>query len=270
MLGVSKKIKRETDEERQIIYGDGELEDKKLEESQMIRGYTFGAKWFTENVAADLRKKARNSRRLSVFFGVLAFTAILAVMMLTPLKTVEPYVIRVDKNSGFIDIVKPAGKDSDSPEVAEDKHFIMTYVLAHESYNWASHPSNYYFVKTTSSDAVFTPYRNFQLSSKGFAEILGTTQDVKTEINSIVPLPRSNDGKMAKENKARTYQVRYSQTRILADGRPILDTDPINWITTVSINNDNPASTELDQWLNPKGYEVVGWEANQMSGVNTR
>lgn len=42
---------------------------------------------------------------IAVVAAILAIVAVLAVAMLTPLKTVQPYVIRVDRSSGETQIV---------------------------------------------------------------------------------------------------------------------------------------------------------------------
>ncbi len=69
----------------------------------------MAARWF-ENVWLKTTVKAGNSRRLSIFFGILAFASVIAVMGLTPLKTVETTIIRVDRNSGYMDVIRPDGK----------------------------------------------------------------------------------------------------------------------------------------------------------------
>lgn len=261
MLGVSKKIKKQNEQERQLIYGDGPIQENQREAASLERMYQAAAKWFESRVAEDYKKKAKSSKRLAIFLGVLLAMSLIANLSLSPLKTVEPFVIRVDKNSGYVDIVKPSYSMSDSSDVAEDKHFISAYVLAHESYNWASQRANYAFIQLTSSEDVFPPYKNFQLSKKGYTEKLGMQQQVQVQINSIVALPRSKQDKLAGgDSSIRSYQVRYSQTLLMADGRPVLNADPINWISIISINNSNPPKTEGDQWLNPKGYLTVGWE----------
>lgn len=261
MLGISKKIKKENEQERAMIYGDGPIEENLKEAATLERMYLVGAKWFEKRVAEDYKKKAQSSKRLSIFLGVLLGMSIIANMSLSPLKTLVPFVIRVDKNSGYVDIVKPSYSMSDTAEVAEDKHYISAYVLARESYHWASQRANYAFVQLTSSEDVFTPYKNFQLSKKGYTEKLGMQQQVKSEINSIVPLPRSKQDKLSGgDSSIRSYQVRYNQTLLMADGRTVQGADPISWISIISINNSNSPKTEGDLWLNPKGYITVGWE----------
>lgn len=91
------------------------------------QAYLHAARWFENNVATDLQRKARNSRRLAAFFGVLTFMSIAAVMGLTPLKTVETYLVRVDNNSGYTDVVKPLSQIK-STEQIDDEYWLAAYV----------------------------------------------------------------------------------------------------------------------------------------------
>lgn len=253
-----KKIKETVEQEKHLHYNDGPLQGKQKEVGQQIMAYTQAAKWFEDRVAEDYRKKAKSSRRLSIFFGLLAFMSILAVMMLTPLKTVVPMILRVDKSSGYVDVVKPSD-GTEKPEVVEDKHFIHQYILARESYNWSSQRANYRFVQLTSSPDVFEQYKNFQLSSKGYVARLEQSQQIQSIVESIVLLPSSNERKLESDTGIKTYQVRLTESRLLPDGKPVPQTVPVSSIILISIDNKNPAITEGDQWLNPLGYGVKGY-----------
>ena len=236
-----KKIKEAVEQEKHLHYNDGPLQGKQKEVGQQIMAYTQAAKWFEDRVAEDYRKKAKSSRRLSIFFGLLAFMSILAVMMLTPLKTVVPMILRVDKSSGYVDVVKPSD-GTEKPEVVEDKHFI-----------------HHRFVQLTSSPDVFEQYKNFQLSSKGYVARLGQSQQIQSIVESIVLLPSSNERKLESDTGIKTYQVRLTESRLLPDGKPVPQTVPVSSIILISIDNKNPAITEGDQWLNPLGYGVKGY-----------
>lgn len=255
----TKKIKAATELERQLHYSDGELDGKDAEIGKTIMAYTQAAQWFEHRVAEDHRKKARNARLLAGIFGLLAVMSTLAVMLLTPLKTVEPYVIRVDKNSGYMDIIKPLENRAESADIVQDKHFIAAYVMARESYNWASQSANYAFVQLTSSSDVFNEYRNFQLSNKGYVAKLGQSQQVEVDIDSIVLLPLSKEPKLNSDKQIKTYQVRFTQTLLSAEGKVMPASKPIDWIVTLAIDHNNPPISEGEQWLNPLGYGVKAY-----------
>lgn len=248
------------EQEKKIIYGDEELSGKEKEIGQAVRAYTQAAKWFEHNVAEDHRRKARNSKYLSIFFGILTFMSIGAVLGLTPLKTVEPYLVRVDNNSGFTDIVSPLSEGI-SPEQAEDEYWLATYVRTYESYNWSSQASSYAQIQLFSYGEVFTEYKNFQLSSKGYTEKLGKNLQIRTEINNIVPLKLAPD--IQSDKNIKTYQVRFTKTILDQFGNPDPQSQVTYWLATVSFDYKNPPLIQKDSWLNPMGFGVHGYAKTQ-------
>lgn len=260
---LSSNKNKVVEREKKFIYNDDQLAGKQQEVNRHIMAYTQAAKWFEKRVADDYRLKARNSRWLAVFFGILAFMSIAALMGITPLKTVVPFVLRVDNNSGYVDVVKPATESGESPEVKEDKRNIVAYVMARESYNWASQPANYALVQLLSYDDVFQEYRNFQLSSKGYVAQLGKVEQFRTEVNAMVPLRNSSEPALAANKDIRTYQVRFTKTLLDANGKPSLDAVPTRWVATMSFDYKNPATSEGDDWLNPRGFGVRAYSKTQ-------
>lgn len=257
-----KNKKQVIEQEKKIIYGDEDLSGKEKEIGQAVRAYTQAAKWFEKNVADDYRRKARNSRYLSVFFGVLAFMAIGAVLGLTPLKSVEPYLVRVDNNSGFTDIVAPLSAGA-NPEQVQDEYWLATYVRTYESYNWSSQTSSYAMIQLFSYGDVFSEYKNFQLSGKGYTEKLGKNLQIRTEINNIVPLKIAANGELQADKNIRTYQVRFTKTILDRFGNPDPQSQTTYWLATVSFDYKNPPVTQEDRWLNPMGFGVQSYVKTQ-------
>ncbi len=68
---------------------------------------------------------------VSIFIAIIS---IVAVVLLTPLKTIEPYVIRVDNTTGMVDILTMLDEKEISSNEALDKYFISQYVKAREGY----------------------------------------------------------------------------------------------------------------------------------------
>lgn len=281
MLFKSNKIKKETEQERLLHYGDGKLSGKSDEIGREIRAYTMAARWFEKRVAEDYRKKARNSRILAGLFGVIAIVAVIAVANLAPLKTVEPFVIRVDRNSGYMDVVRPGWSKEDTKDISDDKHFISLYILSRETYNWASQKSNFAIVRQLSYSDVFSEYRNFQLSGKGYVSTLNQSRQISVDIDSIVPLPVSTDKKLGERDDIKTYQVRFRQSLLDAEGRPVPETGQILkldengkpivkpkvvfWTAIISFDYLNTADTEGEAWLNPKGFGVLAYTKTEES-----
>lgn len=74
-----------------------------------------------------------------VAFGACAIAVInaIAIIGLTPLKTVQPYVIRYDNNTGGTDIVTMfSGIENESQAELSAKYFAAMYVNLLEGYDW--------------------------------------------------------------------------------------------------------------------------------------
>ena len=69
--------------------------------------------------------------------AVIGLAGVVAVAGLTPLKKSEPFVLRVDNNTGAVDIVQPIS-DSQSTTYGEvvDKYWLAQYIIERESYDW--------------------------------------------------------------------------------------------------------------------------------------
>lgn len=222
------------------------------------QAYLNAARWFEANVAKEHQRSARTWKRLAAFFGVLAFMAVGAVMGLTPLKTVETYLVRVDNNSGYTDVVKPTSQVK-STEQIDDEFWLSTYVRFRESYNFSNNDANFSMVEMLSYDDTFGEYKNFQLSSKGYLAVLGTNRQIRTEINNV--------GFLKRENAKGTAQVRLTKIVLDKNGMPDPQLKPTTWIATISYDYLNPTKKSGDQWLNPRGFGIKSYDSTQEVGA---
>lgn len=223
------------------------------------QAYLNAARWFESNVAKDHQRSARTWKRLAAFFGLLAFMAVGAVIGLTPLKTVETYLVRVDNNSGFTDVVKPVSQVK-STEQLDDEYWLSTYVRFRESYNFSNNDANYAMVEMFSYDETFAEYKRFQLSSKGYLAMLGTNRQIRLEINNV--------GFLKREVGKGTAQVRFTKVVLDKNGMPDPQLRPTTWITTVSYDYLNPTKKSGDQWINPRGFGIKAYDPTQDVGVS--
>lgn len=233
--------------------------------SVAIQAYTHAAKWFESNVAQEYVKKAKTWRALAVVSCVMTVLSILAVVGLTPLKTVVPYLVRVDNNTGFTDLVQVASGGRDQERV-DDEYWLTNYVRFRESYNFADNDANYQTVKTLSHPDAFTEYRNFQISKKGYTETLGKNRQMRVVINGVTFLPQREDVEAARAAKA-TVQVRLTKTIVGRDGVPDTLTEPVSWIATISYDYNNPPKNKEQEFINPRGFGALSYSTVQFVKV---
>jgi len=98
-----------------------------------IEQYLATARGWDRDRAEAERRAARRAWWVAGLATVVALTAVGAVAALVPLKTVEPFVIRVDSTSGVVDVV-PALKGAVTESEAVTRYLVTQYVLLRERY----------------------------------------------------------------------------------------------------------------------------------------
>lgn len=231
-------------------------EGRKIGEAS--RAYAQAALYFEKHIAEEEKRKTRTAKRLCYFFGAIAFMSVVAVVLLTPLKTVVPYVIRVDNNSGYTDIVR-AGADQYTTE-SDDAYWAVNYVLQRESYNFSTQDLRSKYVEMSSYDAPYTEYKNFQLSKKGYLEQLGDKQQIRVVIRNVSKPQKSED------KKTTTIQIRFDKNVLDDVGQPVESIPSTTWLATFSFDYGKPPKIKQDEWLNPRGFGVRSYDLSQEVG----
>ena len=111
------------------------------------------ASWDADRIAMSERS-VRVAWRIAFSASVLAAIAIVALMMLMPLKQVEPFVVRVDNTTGLVDVVPVYAGDAQMPE-AVTRYFLDHYITVCERFNFSTAESDY-----EECGAFHTPQRN--------------------------------------------------------------------------------------------------------------
>lgn len=103
------------------------------------RYFAEAKRWDQDRLASAVRSK-RLAWTVAGTAGGLAIAAVLAVAGLTPLKTTEPFVIRVDQATGAVDLARGLSEETGPVryEEAVSKYFLAQYVRAREGYLDAS------------------------------------------------------------------------------------------------------------------------------------
>lgn len=254
-----RKTKQQVIEQEQQLAA-GLVQDPELARQISLaqQAYTHAALWFESNVAKEHVRKTKTWRRLAAFFGVLAFMSIAAVLGLTPLKSVEPYLVRVDNNTGFTDLVRPVSEVKSQAQI-DDEFWLVTYVRFRERYNFADSDANFSVVELMSYGETFAEYKNFQLSSKGYTETLGNNRQMRVEINGVTFLTR--------EDGSGTAQVRFTKRVLDRNGVPDPMIRPATWLATVSYDYKNPPKRKEQEWINPRSFGVKSYSSVQEVGV---
>lgn len=201
----------------------------------------------------DQQEGLRASRRIAwivagVASTVALFTAI-ALLFLTPLKTVEPYTLLVDRQTGYVQALKPLSVDRIAGDTALTQSFLVQYVIARESFDIDSLQSNYRKVALWSTGTARAQYLAAMPASNPESPLFRfpRTTVVETRIKSVSPVGKD------------VAMVRFETQRREAGGRML----PLrHWVAIVRYRySAEPLSME-DRLVNPLGFEVVRYRRN--------
>ncbi|TKX33429.1 virB8 family protein [Campylobacter taeniopygiae] len=179
---------------------------------------------------------------ISIFIAIIS---VIAVVLLTPLKTVEPYVIRVDNTTGMVDILTILDEKEIKSNEALDKYFISTYVKAREGYYYDLLNQDYLLTQLMSSEKVANEYRALYEGDNARDQILKNFNEVSVQILSIV---------LSESNGVKTATVRAIITTKNLNSKAITQTTKV---ITLSYDYILAKASEGNRILNPLGFKVL-------------
>src|SRR5579859_864811 len=97
--------------------------------------------WDTDRVE-QFRRTARIAGWVAAAGWSSALASAAALVVLMPLKPVEPFVVRVDNSTGVVDVVPPYDARA-TPQEAVTRYFLTHYVSICERFNFATAESDY-------------------------------------------------------------------------------------------------------------------------------
>ncbi|EAC1221936.1 type IV secretion system protein [Campylobacter coli] len=185
---------------------------------------------------------------VSIFIAIIS---IVAVVLLTPLKTIEPYVIRVDNTTGMVDILTMLDEKEISSNEALDKYFISQYVKAREGYYYELLNQDYLLTQLMSSEKVANEYRAWYKGENARDQILKNSNEVNVQILSIV---------LGNSNGVKTSTIR---AKIITKNLNTRGLSESTKVITLSYDYILAKASEENRILNPLGFKVTNYRIDE-------
>ena len=207
--------------------------------------YAESASWNRDSVTA-----MRSSQRIAWWIAgaacVVAVLEAIALIVLMPLKQVEPYTLMVDKTTGYVQALKPLDPGKVTPDSALTQSFLVQYVIAREGFDFATVNQNYRKVALFSAGAARSGYLGQMQASNPASPLVtlprGTVID--TRVKSVSPVGQD------------TALVRFDTVRTDANGQP---QPPSPWIATIRFRYSTDPMSLDDRFVNPLGFQVISY-----------
>lgn len=204
------------------------------------------------SVIDDLERSRRIAWIVAGVAAVIALLLAIAVVIMLPVKTTEPYTLLVDRQTGYVEELAPLERSVVSPDAALTRSFLVQYVIARESYDYDNLPESYRKVALWSTGDARERYLSLMNSANPanpFSE-LARNAIIKTEITSVSSL------------SADRSLVRFTTTQTDPGGQPQAAQ---NWAAVISYRFSGAEMSAEDRLLNPLGFQVTRYRKDAES-----
>lgn len=218
---------------------------KNIKEREEIEGYD----WFSDRYQTLIAQ--RNTTIFLLIFAIFSLSILgIVVIFLFKNKSIEPFIVEVDKKTGFVTFLK---KDNKIISYSENEvirnYFIKKYLDARETFD----PRNYgYFynkvVPAFSSPDVLKQFNNLIRSNEKSNPRIAYEDnlDCKVIINSMNEF----------DNNA--IQVRFTVEYVTPDSRKMR----ITKVATINYDFVNYEMNEEMRYINPLGFIITGYRVS--------
>ena len=204
--------------------------------------------------AADAQAARDRSRRLA--WGVAAAAVTIAVLealalvALAPLKTVVPYTLLVDRNTGFVEALDPAQPLPLKPQAALTQALLAQYVIARESFDVSGLAEQYQKVALWSADTARRDYLAMMTQGNPDNPLSRYPRStvVQAHVESVSPVA------------ADTALVRFYTEQSSPDQGP---RPRAYWAAMVRYRFSGQPMALADRLVNPLGFQVVAYRRDQ-------
>ncbi|MBY0396147.1 MAG: virB8 family protein [Thermoleophilia bacterium] len=223
-------------------------------DAETLAAYFAQVRSFEADRLRSLRRSQRLAWTVAVVAAVVAASACLAVAALTPLKTVEPIVFRVDASTGIVDAVHDLRGGPQTQTEAVARYFVAQYLRAREGYAHAEAEHQFRTVSLLSAPAEQARYVAwFRGSNPESPQVtLGRAGTSRVAIKSISFIgPRLAQVRWVRE-------VRREGMPQARGGGP----ETSHWVSTLAFDWSQNAISNQDRLVNPLGFLVTDYRVD--------
>jgi type IV secretion system protein VirB8 len=221
-----------------------------MTESQTtLRSYFQQGDIWEQEIIKRAKRSARIAWFVSILFAGLALLSLLAVVLMLPLKSFEPYVVTVDQTTGYIEVKSGLTRPANLTEQqAVTQANVVRYIRNREGYDPFAIEEYFGIAALLSTgDAAHELQAEFSAANpKNPAKLYGRLSQVLVDIKAVT-FPNAS-----------TAIARFSTTEKS-------DTESIvrHWISVVRFRyTDTPVRNEW-RFENPLGFQVYSYRRDQ-------
>lgn len=206
-----------------------------------LKDYFEKARRFDQDVVLAAERSRKLAWSVAAVASLAAVAGIVAVAGLTPLKQVEPFVVRVDNSTGIVDVVSALADAPQTYDEAVTKYFAARYVRAREGYVAGEAEVNFRVVALLSSQQEQTRFASWYRGSNPDSpqNVYGRSGTATITIKAISLISKT------------VASIRYLRMVRVGD-----ETRTTHWVATLTFAYVNAPISTTDRLTDPVGFVV--------------
>ncbi|MBM7073744.1 Type IV secretory pathway component [Shewanella sp. 202IG2-18] len=233
-------------------------------DKQFIKQYFKEARGWDAELSHRIKRSEQRAWRCVALLTVIALLQGIGLVVLLPLKSIEPFVIRVDNNTGLVDVVSTLashGQVKVKAQEAMDKYWLTQYLRHRESYQWQTRAYDRNLIGIMSTESVQLDY-GAQTDPKTNPQAPISRYGQNAQVRVHIQATSFIDDETINGEQHKTALIRYSkQIKRLGEHHPLT-----HWVATITFVYRNSPMKLEDRRLNPLGFQVLSYRNDQASG----
>lgn len=245
---------------------DTEPKKKKKPATAKDATYDFinASRAFEKSRISEIEKSRVLAWKIAVGACAIAVINAIAIIGLTPLKTVQPYVIRYDNNTGSTDIVTMFnGIEDESQAEISAKYFSAMYVNLLESYDWYTLQSQVNKVMMFSNKDMQQRINNKFSMPDAPHKVYENSKRIEIKVNNVSIIDKNG-----------LVQVRFTKTIVPTNGgnwneqeQELSPAPEIKkYIATIGYEYVKTPAVDDVRLVNPFGFTVISYRVDEELG----
>lgn len=209
--------------------------------------YEEGSLWEQE-IYLSLQHSRKRAWIVSAVMAGVAILSLIALLIVLPLKSVEPFVVTVDHTTGYTEVARPLADGPLQQSEAVIQFDLVRYVNARETYNPAVLEQNYKLAQSLSSGDAAQEHKALWDASNpdNPSAVYGRDATIDVRIKSVALL---ND---------HTASVRFRRELRQNNSKNLS-----HWNAILTFRHSSASASMEQRFLNPLGFEITSYRLTQ-------
>lgn len=215
--------------------------------TQQEQYYEAGKVWEQE-IYLSLKTSRNRAWMISGILGAVAVLCLIALIIVLPLKSVEPFVITVDRHTGYTEVTRPLAEGALPQDEAVIQFDLVRYLNARETYNPAVLEQNYRLAQSLSADIAAKEHKALwdAANPDNPSAVYGRSATIDVRIQSVALL------------NEHTASVRFRRELRQNNTRSVS-----HWNALMTFRHSTKPASMEERFLNPLGFEVTSYRLTQ-------